>query len=99
MTTTTKALRRQLVQLDTQIVEQKRILGGLEQIRSDVERELHDTATFPVMTLPAEIIAEICFHCLPDNDWWYPFHSVTGVCRAWRDIAFATPRLWSTLDV
>ncbi|KAJ7682176.1 hypothetical protein DFH06DRAFT_289562 [Mycena polygramma] len=97
---TTSALRKRLVELDTQIVEHKRILRGLEQTRTAVERELHDTATFPVITLPAEITAEIFLQCLTWCAYTsHGFGAFTGVCRGWRGIAFATPRLWSTLDL
>ncbi|KAJ7682157.1 hypothetical protein DFH06DRAFT_288294 [Mycena polygramma] len=59
------------------------------------------------MTLPPEITAEIFVHwglqCLPPADAIYHmgFNApvVAGVCRLWRDIALATPMLWSTLRV
>ncbi|KAF8161767.1 hypothetical protein K438DRAFT_1985546 [Mycena galopus ATCC 62051] len=100
-------LRRRLAELDTQIAEHRRELRELEEARTAVERELHATP-FPVLTLPAEITAEIFAHCLP----WFihldPDEAIgespdiapgvfTRVCRTWRDIALTTPRLWSTL--
>ncbi|KAJ6561438.1 hypothetical protein DFH09DRAFT_864274, partial [Mycena vulgaris] len=67
----------------------------------------------PVLTLPSEITAEIFLQCLPDTDvlgedpvceMAEELESnapvlLMGVCRAWRDIALATPMLWSTLHV
>ncbi|KAJ7872057.1 hypothetical protein B0H13DRAFT_1030108 [Mycena leptocephala] len=99
-------LRRRLVELDAQIVEQKQVLRDLQQNRAAVERELHASASFLVLTLPAEVTAEIFVHCLPSVDdiqYWLlgrevPI-SLAGVCRAWRDIAMATHTLWSTLFV
>ncbi|KAF8214038.1 hypothetical protein K438DRAFT_1956140 [Mycena galopus ATCC 62051] len=75
-------LRRRLAELDAQIVNQRRVLDELQQTRSDVERELHATATYPILTLPTEITTENFL-----------------ICREWRDIAIATPTLWSKLKV
>ncbi|KAF8214063.1 hypothetical protein K438DRAFT_1956164 [Mycena galopus ATCC 62051] len=102
----TTHLRRRLADLDTKILEQRQVLQQLHQTRSDVERELHATATYPVLTLPTEITAEIFLCCLPVFDpLCIPNHKssapivLTAVCRQWRDIALATPVLWSKLQV
>ncbi|KAF8214054.1 hypothetical protein K438DRAFT_2009160 [Mycena galopus ATCC 62051] len=99
-------LRRRLADLDTKILEQRHVLHQLHQSRLDVERELHATATYPVLTLPTEITAEIFLCCLPVFDpLCIPNHKssapivLTAVCRQWRDIALATPVLWSKLQV
>ncbi|KAF7355755.1 hypothetical protein MSAN_01493400 [Mycena sanguinolenta] len=99
-------LRRRLAELDAQIVEQKRVLDELQRTRSDVERELHATATFPVLKLPTEITAEIFLCCLP---LFLPLRiphatfsapiNLARVCQLWRNIVLATPALWSKLDV
>ncbi|KAF8213943.1 hypothetical protein K438DRAFT_1802602 [Mycena galopus ATCC 62051] len=100
------SLRRRLETLDAQITEQRRVLDELQQTRSDVERELYATATFPVLTLPTEITTEIFSCCLSAFD---PLSLpkckgsapivLTGICRQWRDIALATSILWSKLNV
>jgi hypothetical protein len=99
-------LRARLAELDAEIVEQERILYHLKQNRIALQRELNATV-FPVATLPFEIVAEIFLHYTPHFHKPYapvfypsaPSVAITGVCRAWRDIALATPSLWSTLDV
>ncbi|KAJ7368821.1 hypothetical protein DFH08DRAFT_1071450 [Mycena albidolilacea] len=99
-------LRARLAELDVEIVEQERILYQLKQNRIALQRELNATV-FPVATLPLEIVAEIFLHYTPHFHKPYapvfypsaPSVAITGVCRAWRDIALATPSLWSTLDV
>ncbi|KAJ6486444.1 hypothetical protein C8R47DRAFT_1016134 [Mycena vitilis] len=104
--TTTTVLRNQLLELDAQIGRLKSALNELEQARNAAERELRATATFPVLTLPIEIMAEIFVHSLPpigDGLWdrysrVAPFN-VSCVCRAWRNIAVTTPKLWSTLPI
>ncbi|KAJ7804310.1 hypothetical protein B0H14DRAFT_2884869, partial [Mycena olivaceomarginata] len=100
-------LRRRLAELDAQIVEQKRVLEELQHTRSDVERELHATATYPVVELPIDITAEIFGHCVQVFEpvsipYSYTTSApivISAVCRAWRDIALATPALWSHLDI
>ncbi|KAJ7367176.1 hypothetical protein DFH08DRAFT_729665 [Mycena albidolilacea] len=79
------------------------VLQDLKQTRS--ERELHATA-YPVLTLPIEITTEIFLRCfLVFDPLCIPQCTssaaiiLTGVCRAWRDIALATPILWSRLEV
>ncbi|KAF7355783.1 F-box domain-containing protein [Mycena sanguinolenta] len=100
------SLRGRLAELNAQISEQRRVLDKLERIRSDVERELHATATFPVLTLPPEITTEIFLHCLaplgspPCIPGALPVPIVlASVCGLWRSIAHASPALWSKLDV
>ncbi|KAJ6515395.1 hypothetical protein C8R45DRAFT_207976 [Mycena sanguinolenta] len=99
-------LRTRIAQLDVQILEQRRVLHELQQTRSDVERELYATATFPVETLPTEIIAEIFLHCLPllgilrfPGGETSAAIVLSSVSRVWRQIAHATPALWSNLRV
>ncbi|KAJ6515435.1 hypothetical protein C8R45DRAFT_1086639 [Mycena sanguinolenta] len=95
-------LRRRLLQLDAQIAEQKRHLHELQQTRSDVERELNATATFPVSTLPPEILGEIfisllavCPSCIPKREGEILVPVVlASVCRQCKNIAFATSILW-----
>ncbi|KAK7062117.1 hypothetical protein R3P38DRAFT_2833514 [Favolaschia claudopus] len=98
-------LRKRLAELDREIASKRRKLFKLEKTRSAVEAELHAAATYPILTLPVEITTEI-FLWLRDLQ---PLRiprcrmsgtiAVAGVCRAWRAIALATPRLWSNLRI
>ncbi|KAJ7506604.1 hypothetical protein B0H11DRAFT_1971977 [Mycena galericulata] len=65
---TTAGLRMRLLELDAQILDQTQRLDDLKQNRIAVDRELLATATFPVLTLPVEITAEIFGQCLPTFD-------------------------------
>ncbi|KAJ6468676.1 hypothetical protein C8R47DRAFT_804085 [Mycena vitilis] len=59
---------------------------------------------FPVLTLPNELVSEIFVRVLPP----YPeFPDLIGpsspnplcqICRRWREVAMATPELWSTIS-
>ncbi|KAJ7129207.1 hypothetical protein C8R44DRAFT_776154 [Mycena epipterygia] len=107
----TADLRRRLLQLDAQILEQKLVLHKLEQTRLEVERKLIATATFPVVQLPVEIATKIFLQCLPapEDKVTYdmkthmrPFEpqaplALASVCWRWRDIALSTAGLWSTI--
>ncbi|KAJ7471786.1 hypothetical protein FB451DRAFT_1250993 [Mycena latifolia] len=85
-------LRSQLVELD---------LG----MRYAIRRAL-DSFFYPILTLPAEIIEEIFWFCLPDDSDGplVPHPSVAplvllNVCKHWRSIALSTPRLWCSIRV
>ncbi|KAJ7368711.1 hypothetical protein DFH08DRAFT_983050 [Mycena albidolilacea] len=111
-------LRTRLAEIDAQIVELKRVLHQLQQTRSDVERDLYATSTYPVLTLPTEITREILIQvevlgrnsivvgvCRSQRRVNQDYAdqptepTILGVCRSWRDIAFATPILWTKLYI
>ncbi|KAJ3996626.1 hypothetical protein F5050DRAFT_69858 [Lentinula boryana] len=86
-----RMLNNELVQARDDLLEHKALLSGARK-------------------LPVEIISEIFSQCLPEVDTssviWssepHPFQApllLTQVCRSWRSIAIATPRLWSTLII
>lgn len=59
------------------------------------------------VALPFEILSKIFLLCIPEDYWDVPptLHPsecpllLTRICRFWRDVALATPRLWSCLDL
>ncbi|KAK7062351.1 F-box domain-containing protein [Favolaschia claudopus] len=72
-----------------------------------LEHTISECALFyPVLSLPTEIISEVFVHCLvhkPNHfGSFIPFTNLAPflllrVCRKWRAIAIATPRLWQSL--
>ncbi|KAG1746089.1 hypothetical protein EDB19DRAFT_2037439 [Suillus lakei] len=58
----------------------------------------------PVRFLPTEILQQIFKSCLPSDRYVIP-HILSAplllcqICHRWRDIAQATPELWSSIDV
>ncbi|KAJ7605100.1 hypothetical protein FB45DRAFT_1042691 [Roridomyces roridus] len=82
----TADLRREFAQLEAKIIELKDALVVAEHRRATVQQQLRQVATFPILTLPVEITAQIFTHS--------PLVFLT-VCHRWRDIAFTTPALWS----
>ncbi|KAK7062103.1 hypothetical protein R3P38DRAFT_2833437 [Favolaschia claudopus] len=103
----TSGLRKLLADLDARIVQQRRILLELEQNRSNLLLELHNIATFDVLTLPVEITTEIFLWChqisdpsvIPSDSNRSAPLVLAAVCRAWRAIALTTPELWASLKV
>ncbi|KAJ7267299.1 hypothetical protein C8J57DRAFT_1615917 [Mycena rebaudengoi] len=68
--------------------------------RESLQAEL-DSIVYPVLTLPPEITSEIFHWCLPSSPHFIqPDPSdvpltLLAICRLWRNIALATPQLWS----
>ncbi|KAJ6607929.1 hypothetical protein B0H10DRAFT_2069832 [Mycena sp. CBHHK59/15] len=63
---------------------------------------------YPVLTLPDEVTSEIFVHCLPPvaTEQWpsNPSNSdapllLLRICSTWKDIALATPRLWTSFQL
>ncbi|KAF8629914.1 hypothetical protein AX15_003192 [Amanita polypyramis BW_CC] len=61
---------------------------------------------FPIHRLPREILAEIFIKCLPDAKletlWTSKSFApilLCNICSSWRELAVATPHLWSTLGI
>ncbi|KAK7024022.1 F-box domain-containing protein [Favolaschia claudopus] len=102
MLATLAADRKRLAEIQHQIFDLERTLAALKLENSTVQRRL-DAYQYPVLTLPNEIISEIFLNVLPPYPECAPYlglHSplnLTHICRKWRQIAFATPRLWRAL--
>ncbi|KAJ7186367.1 hypothetical protein C8R46DRAFT_980638, partial [Mycena filopes] len=64
-----------------------------------------DSYASPILTLPTEITCEIFRHFMPTYPACPPLSGVlspvtlTHICRAWREIALATPYLWRRIQV
>ncbi|KAJ7754824.1 hypothetical protein B0H16DRAFT_1541941 [Mycena metata] len=84
-------------------VDRSRI-AEIEAQKESVQSRL-DAYTYPVLTLPAEIISEIFGHFLPVYPKRPPIigllspFTLSQICRTWREIAHSTPRLWRAVDI
>nr|GAT46466.1 predicted protein [Mycena chlorophos] len=77
---------------------------ALRTERAEIQARM-DTFSFPVLTLPSEITAEIFTHFLPP----YPNHPplfgagspthLLAICRSWRTMALHNPTLWRAIHV
>ncbi|KAJ7766846.1 hypothetical protein B0H16DRAFT_1791360 [Mycena metata] len=77
--------RSRIVEIEAKILELTRSIHILQKERDLTQNRL-DAYTYPVLTLPPEIVSEIFVHFIP-------------VCRPWREIAFSTPRLWRAVQM
>ncbi|KAF7319795.1 F-box domain-containing protein [Mycena kentingensis (nom. inval.)] len=102
------ALRDLLASIDdersaihSQIASLQDKLAGLAKTRRAVAEEL-SAVTFPILEIPNEITTEIFVHYAElvskqyQSLWSAPL-VLTHVCRTWRELAIALPRLWAEI--
>ncbi|KAK1221269.1 hypothetical protein PQX77_015929 [Marasmius sp. AFHP31] len=84
--------------------EIKRLQTQRDELQQFVDS--HRALAAPFRRLPADIWGEIFVHCLPTNRLNLAVCTVkeapllfTTVCRAWKEVALNTPRLWSSLHI
>ncbi|KAJ7633183.1 hypothetical protein FB45DRAFT_1058147 [Roridomyces roridus] len=98
------ATRARIAQLDTEIEKLRQLMDSLLAEREQCQQVLADYK-YPVLTLPAEITSEIFMQFLPSyphRPSFVEFQSpsfLLQICRRWRDVALATPALWSTMEL
>ncbi|KAF7349232.1 F-box domain-containing protein [Mycena sanguinolenta] len=74
-------------------------------ISSNLDEPFNPQKTYPVLTLPPEIVAEIFAHWLPNYPECPPPRGILSplllcqICRQWRMIALSTPILWRAISV
>ncbi|KAF7366768.1 F-box domain-containing protein [Mycena sanguinolenta] len=98
------AERTQIEQLDAQILDLENSLQTLRNARNSLQQKLDDY-TYPILTLPPEIVADIFGHYLLP----YPLCSrafgprspttLSRICHSWREIALSTPTLWRAISL
>ncbi|KAJ7704542.1 hypothetical protein B0H17DRAFT_1224669 [Mycena rosella] len=87
--------RARVERLEAQILELQHTLGALQQEKDLVQGRL-DTYTYPVLTLPNEIVSEIFVNFLPVYPQRSPLSGprspalLAQICRKWRAIALET---------
>ncbi|KAJ6588198.1 hypothetical protein B0H19DRAFT_200341 [Mycena capillaripes] len=93
-----------IADIDAQISELESALNSLKEKRRLAQDRL-DAYTYPVLTLPNEMVAEIFVHFLPAYPKCPPPiglrspYLLCQICRKWREIAFATPALWRAISL
>ncbi|KAJ7639368.1 hypothetical protein FB45DRAFT_425545 [Roridomyces roridus] len=101
------ALRSQVSQLTLDISVTQARLAEMQTELVRAQRQL-DSVTYPVLSLPTEIVSEILIHCLPTPTTKWRVDGVDSrqaplllsqICSQWRQIALSTPTLWKRLDI
>ncbi|KAJ7030630.1 hypothetical protein C8F04DRAFT_1397752 [Mycena alexandri] len=96
---TLAADRAHIAIIKAKIIELQRSLFSMIEEMGLLQERINGY-TYPVLTLPNEIVSEIFVHFLPIYPDPPPIigrssPNVLGqICRKWRDIAFSTPALW-----
>ncbi|KAJ7754832.1 hypothetical protein B0H16DRAFT_1541973 [Mycena metata] len=91
--------RSRIAEIEAQLLELERSAHALREEKESVQSRL-DAYTYPVLTLPTEIVSEIFGHFLPVYPKRPPIRGLLSpftlgqICRTWREIALSTPRLW-----
>ncbi|KAJ7641131.1 hypothetical protein FB45DRAFT_352883 [Roridomyces roridus] len=94
--------RAHIAEIDAQIAELEERIRLLRIDREATQRRL-DAYTYPVLTLPPELVSEIFLHTLPAYPACPPLTgpaspiSLTHICQSWREVAIATPLLWRAI--
>ncbi|KAJ7113079.1 hypothetical protein C8R44DRAFT_631482, partial [Mycena epipterygia] len=96
--------RAHISDLDSKIAAFELVLEALRDERNIFQKQL-DAYTYPVDTLPNEIISEIFVNFIPPYPNAPPMGGIFSpvvlgqICRRWREIAFSTPSLWRAIKI
>ncbi|KAF7326443.1 hypothetical protein MSAN_02513100 [Mycena sanguinolenta] len=95
-------LQTRIAKLSAEIQTQKEVLRQLEESKCTAQRELNAMRD-PVARLPLELSSKIFLRCLPSSPSPSKPHAapilLMKICRAWTDVALATPALWAVIDL
>ncbi|KAJ6578120.1 hypothetical protein B0H19DRAFT_1122441 [Mycena capillaripes] len=97
-----EADRARVADLEAQILHLERSISEL-RLQKSLAQERLDSYTYPVLTLPNEIVSEIFMHFLPTYPIPPPLTGIysptllTHICRRWREIALGNPSLWRAM--
>ncbi|KAJ7482801.1 hypothetical protein B0H11DRAFT_2279910 [Mycena galericulata] len=94
-------IHERIDKLSSEISRQRDILRDLENQKSAAQGELN-TILDPMSRLPLEISSYIMLRCLPTSPTANPDAAPVvflNICRAWSNIALATPSLWTTMGM
>ncbi|KAK1233185.1 hypothetical protein PQX77_003670 [Marasmius sp. AFHP31] len=91
----------QIHQLDEEI---SRLQAKRKTLKQFVD--LHHALLSPFRRVPADIWRSIFIKCVPSNPYGLCTRTtkdapllLTTVCRSWREIAFSTPNLWTSIHI
>lgn len=96
-------LDSELTALDAEIqsLEAKLLLVRQRRETCSQKKDSMAAVISPLRLLPPELISEIMFHALADSR--YPrlddILTLGHICRRWRQVLYATPRLWESISI
>ncbi|KDR78390.1 hypothetical protein GALMADRAFT_245553 [Galerina marginata CBS 339.88] len=96
----------ELLATDSEIQRFSAILNELQHKRETIQRTIngYNTILAPIRRLPADVLHDIFYHCLPTHrnsvmDASEAPVLLTRICSSWRSLAFSSPRIWSKLHI
>ncbi|KAJ7034258.1 hypothetical protein C8F04DRAFT_1102085 [Mycena alexandri] len=96
----------ELALLDAQIDELETTLSELREKRASLKAPIdaHRALTSPIRRIPHDVLLEIFFSCLPLTNNALIDASEAPlllglICRHWRNVAYTTPRIWSSIHI
>ncbi|KZP20013.1 hypothetical protein FIBSPDRAFT_1045106 [Athelia psychrophila] len=98
-------LQKDLDDLDRDILQTRIAYQRLLAKRNALQdyADAHKGLLGPLRRLPAEMLAEIFIHALPEYPANLSVHDAPllsqSVCRRWRDVSRSTPELWSRICI
>ncbi|KAK7051892.1 F-box domain-containing protein [Favolaschia claudopus] len=98
------AKNAEILDLEAQISILRQKIAGSNLARKVVQERLQ-SYTYPVLSLPNEIVSEIFVHLLPIYPEPPPGTGrssplcLTHICRRWREIAISMPVLWRAIQL
>ncbi|KAJ7711518.1 hypothetical protein B0H16DRAFT_1816732 [Mycena metata] len=96
--------RERIVDIAARIIDLECSIRALRAEQETVQERL-DAYTYPVLTLPPELVSDIFVHFLPVYPKRAPHTGLLSpitlgqICRLWREVAFSTPQLWRTFKL
>ncbi|KAJ7654099.1 hypothetical protein DFH06DRAFT_521610 [Mycena polygramma] len=96
--------RIQIAALDARILALETSIRILREERGLLQERVVGY-TYPVLTLPTEIVSHIFVHFLPGYPICPPISgplspkTLGQICHRWREIALSTPELWSAISL
>lgn len=97
---------RRLEETDVEIIRLEALLQELKQKRTEFEQSINRYSNIlaPIRRVPQDVLHTIFTHCLPTHRnptmaASEPPMLLTQICRNWRSLAFASPRLWARIHI
>ncbi|KAJ7659341.1 hypothetical protein DFH06DRAFT_1130873 [Mycena polygramma] len=96
--------RARFADIEAEIQKLKQSIRELRSEQDSIRARL-ESRSYPVLTLPNELVSEIFIHFLPIYPSCPPLtgdlspYTLLWICSKWREIALSTPALWRAMSL
>ncbi|KAF8956456.1 hypothetical protein BDZ97DRAFT_187768 [Flammula alnicola] len=88
---------KRLAELEIQIIKARETLLEMQREAQRLKSEMNYNHDHLIHRLPPEISSDIFQLCIPREMAGFAPVTLSSVCQKWRQIAHATPQLWTTI--